>query len=220
MGDIIFTVSGIIAGIATLIFLFCIPAIFISKKNRVIWGKRCLISLSCIMVSMFILNVFEEEADISKIEIVENKTTDNKEKKPNDPVESMATWKEQFPENLIVEIENAFSEIGENPNNIESIKYRDTRKTDLFERHNYVVEFFDNRENLSEVFDNDKMGWIHNSSYLITTEEWYDGEPEKKEYPEEYLLSIKFWNGEDITTNINQWTHTGLGDLQTTENKK
>ncbi len=123
-------------------------------------------------------------------------------------------WKEQFSLELAEEIAEAFTEIGEKPENIESIEYNIVREMDLFDRKNYVVTFTDSRKNLTEVFDSDKMGWVHHPTYLITTEEWHEGEPERAQYPREYLVSIKYWNGEDITTNVLQWSHTGNGELQ------
>ena len=55
---------------------------------------------------------------------------------------------------------------------------------------------------------------VNHPSYLITTEGWNEDEPERGQYPEEYLGTIKFWDGEDIPTNMNQWMHTGGGELQ------
>jgi hypothetical protein len=116
-------------------------------------------------------------------------------------------WKDSLPSDLANEIEMAFSEIGENPNNIVSIEYVDTHSSGyIFERKCYKVEF-------SYSFGN--PGWKHAREYRITTQNYFDGEPEKEQYPDEFLVTIKFWSGNDgHGTNINQWAWTGGGELQ------
>lgn len=116
-------------------------------------------------------------------------------------------WKDNFPADLANEIETAFSEIGENPDNIVSVEYVDTHTSGyIFERKCYKVEF-------SYSFGN--PGWKHARNYLITTQNYFDGEPEKEQYPDEFLVTIKFWAGDDgHWTNINQWTWTGNGEKQ------
>ena len=116
-------------------------------------------------------------------------------------------WKANYPAELVSEFEAAFSEIGENPDNIVSVEYVDTHTSGyIFERKCYKVEF-------SYSFGN--PGWKHSSKYLITTQNYFDGEPEKEQYPDEFLVTIKFWAGDDgHWTNENQWSWTGGGKLQ------
>ena len=118
-----------------------------------------------------------------------------------------AKWKDGLPDDLATEIEMAFSEIGENPDNIVSVEYVDTHTSGyIFERKCYKVEF-------SYSFGN--PGWKHAREYRITTQNYFDGEPEKEQYPDEFLVTIKFWSGNDgHGTNINQWAWTGGGELQ------
>lgn len=117
------------------------------------------------------------------------------------------SWKANYPAELASEFEAAFSEIGENPNNIVSVEYVDTHTSGyIFERKCYKVEF-------SYSFGN--PGWKHAKNYLITTQNYFDGEPEKAQYPDEFLVTIKFWAGNDgHGTNVNQWSWTGNGEKQ------
>ena len=116
-------------------------------------------------------------------------------------------WKDNLPADIANEIETAFSEIGENPDNIVSVEYVDTHTSGyIFERKCYKVEF-------SYSFGN--PGWKHAREYLITTQNYFDGEPEKEQYPDEFLVTIKFWAGDDgHGTNVNQWSWTGNGEKQ------
>ena len=100
-----------------------------------------------------------------------------------------------YPE-LIADIEKAFSEIGEDPENIKSIKYDSVKETALFDRRDYKVTF------------------KRKQFYRITTEEWHEGEPEREQYPREYLVTIKFWMDDKQSTSVNEWTHTGNGKQQ------
>lgn len=109
------------------------------------------------------------------------------------------SWKNDLPIDLVKDINYAFSEIGENTDNIQSIEYIDSRETELFSMKDYKVTF--------------SMKYEHYRWYRITTREWNTGEPERSEYPREYLATIKFWS-DDNDTNINQWTQTGNGKLQ------
>lgn len=104
---------------------------------------------------------------------------------------------------LLDEVKAAFIEIGEDPEKISSIEYVDSHSSGyIFTQRHYKVEF-------------KRIGWEHNRWYMLTTQEYYDGEPEKNEYPDEFLTTIKFWVGDDgHSTNILQWSHTGNGKLQ------
>ena len=148
--------------------------------------KRLLILFSVVMVMLLVGCSQVVDADID-----------------NDKVESSATWQTNFSEELVGEIKAAFIEIGENPDNIVSVEYVSTNTSGyVFERKNYKVEFL-------------KRGYVHSRYYKLTTQIYFDGEPEKVEYPNEFLVTLKFWRGEDGTgTNINQWTWTGNGKLQ------
>lgn len=121
------------------------------------------------------------------------------------------SWKDGFSEELVLEIEQAFVEIGENPEYIISVEYVKDRETDLFIRRDYKVTF--DKGEFSDLFDWDKKKWNHAVEWRITTEEWNEGEPEREQYPREYLVTIKFWT-DDESTNILQWSHTGNGKLQ------
>ena len=105
------------------------------------------------------------------------------------------------------QIEEAFAEIGENPNNIISVKYVDTHTSGyVFEQKCYKVEFKWSLGN---------PGYKHSRYYRIVSQNYYDGEPEKKEYPDEFLCTIKYWVGDDgHNTNVNQWSWTGNGEKQ------
>lgn len=132
--------------------------------------------------------------------------------KPETPDEPITDWREGFSETLVAEIEGAFTEIGENPDNIESIEFMETRTSGyVFERTDYKVSFLKKTGN--------KGNWKHSQYYRITTQNYFDGEPEKVEYPNEFLVTIKFWIGDDgKSTNINQWSWTGNGEMQRQEN--
>lgn len=124
-----------------------------------------------------------------------------------EPEEKVAKWKEGLPAGLAQEIEDAFVEIGEDPDNIVAIEHVDTHTSGyIFERKCYRVEF-------SYSFLN--PGWKHSKEYRVTTQNYFDGEPEKAEYPDEFLVTLKFWAGDDgHGTNINQWSWSGGGELQ------
>lgn len=116
-------------------------------------------------------------------------------------------WRNDLPADLVAEIEAAFTEIGENPDNIVSVEYVDTHTSGyIFERKCYRVEF-------SYSFGN--PGWKHARNYRISTQNYFDAEPEKEQYPDEFLITIKFWAGDDgHGTNVNKWSWTGDGELQ------
>lgn len=121
--------------------------------------------------------------------------------------EEITAWQDTVPISLAKEIEAAFAEIGENPDNIVNVEYVDTHTSGyIFERKCYRVEF-------SYSFLN--PGWKHAKEYRIKTQNYFDGEPEKEQYPDEFLVTISFWIGEDgHGTNINQWSWTGNGEMQ------
>ena len=129
--------------------------------------------------------------------------------KPDEPpqTEITKTWKDDFSTVLAAEIERAFTEIGENPQNIVSVKYVDTHTSGyIFEQKCYKVEFSWSLGN---------PGYKHSRYYRIVTQNYFEGEPEKEQYPNEFLATIKFWAGDDgHGTNINQWSWTGNGELQ------
>lgn len=116
-------------------------------------------------------------------------------------------WQDEFPDKLAHEIESAFAEIGENPDNIIKVTYIKTSSTGyIFEQKDYKVEF-------SWSFGN--PGYNHSRYYRITTQNYFEGEPEKAEYPDEFLATIKYWVGDDgFGTNVNQWAWTGNGEKQ------
>lgn len=121
-------------------------------------------------------------------------------------------WKKDIPAELAADIERAFTEIGENPDYIESIEYVDTVETAFFYNRDYKITF--DKGSLVDMLDPET--WVHSRFYRITTQEWFDSEPEKDIYPFEYLTSIKFWT-DDNTTNINQWAQNGTGELQSAD---
>lgn len=118
-----------------------------------------------------------------------------------------AEWEKNFSNELAKEIEKAFTQIGENPKNIIKVTYLGTRSTGyIFEQKDYKVEF---------AWSFGKPRYKHSRYYRITTQNYFDGEPEKADYPDEFLATIKFWVGDDgYGTNINQWSWTGNGEKQ------
>ena len=110
-------------------------------------------------------------------------------------------WKKGIPTELIENIESAFIEIGENPEFIESLECINAVETAFFRNRDYKITF--DKGKISDILD--PKTWVHSRFYRITTQEWFDSEPEKIIYPVEYLMTIKFWN-DDNATNINQWT--------------
>lgn len=116
-------------------------------------------------------------------------------------------WRAELSPELVAEIEAAFTEIGENPDNIISIEYVDIHTSGyVFEQKCYKVEF-------AWSFMN--PGYEHSRYYRIVTQNYYDGEPEKEQYPNEFLCTIKYWAGDDgHGTNVNQWSYTGNGKMQ------
>ena len=124
---------------------------------------------------------------------------------PSSVVEEPEWWEGVVSKEVAEDIAAAFTEIGEDPTEIESIEYDSVRETDLFDRRDYKVTF--RMDSLKD------KGWVHNRFYRITTEEWHEGEPERKQYPREYLVTIKFWT-DDNTTNVLQWSDSGNGELQ------
>lgn len=112
-------------------------------------------------------------------------------------------WRAELSPELVAEIEAAFAEIGENPDAIVSVEYVDLHTSGyVFEQKCYKVEL-------------SRFGFKHSRHYRIVTQNYYEGEPEKEEYPNEFLCTIKYWVGDDgHGTNVNQWSHTGNGKKQ------
>jgi hypothetical protein len=117
------------------------------------------------------------------------------------------SWRDNFSPELVVEIESAFAEIGENPDNIINVEYVDIHTSGyVFEQKCYKVEF-------DWSFGN--PGYKHSRYYRIVTQNYFDGEPEKEQHPNEFLCTIKYWAGDDgHNTNVNQWSWTGNGEKQ------
>lgn len=187
-----------------------------SKKDRRKWGRRFFLFLLLMVVSLVGFALTSEDTPFAENDVPDETQNDTviteDSQKENEPQSSIETnWKNQFPDELVAEIESAFIEIGEKPEHIICVEYVDVRETDLFDRRDYYVEFA--KGELEDVFDYDERTWIHAPEYRITTEEWHEGEPEREQYPREYLVSIKFWDSNDAT-NILQWSHTGNGKLQ------
>lgn len=121
------------------------------------------------------------------------------------------TWKDKMPnQDLVSDIEKAFTEIGEDPDNIISVEYVQTKTSDLYYRRDYKVVF--EKGKAKDLLTGERK-WIHAYEWRITTEEWFEGEPERELYPREYLVTIRFWRDDDATS-ILQWSHTGNGKLQ------
>jgi hypothetical protein len=116
-------------------------------------------------------------------------------------------WRSKLSPKLVAEIEAAFEEIGENPDNIISVTYVDKHTSGyVFEQKCYKVEFD---------WSFGKPGYKHSRYYRIVTQNYFEGEPEKAQHPNEFLCTIKYWAGDDgHGTNVNQWSHTGNGDKQ------
>lgn len=148
----------------------------------------------------------EREADSDNVTEVASSEDETMEKE-----EFIPEWRTTMEPGLVEDIDKAFTEIGENPRYILSVEYDSVRKTDLFDRKDYKVTF--DKGNIIDLFDEDDRKFVHAVEYRITTEEWHEDEPEREQYPREYLVTIKFWF-DDNTTNINQWMHTGGGELQ------
>ena len=118
-----------------------------------------------------------------------------------------SSWRDNLSPKLVSEIESAFTEIGENPDNIIKVEYVDIHTSGyVFEQKCYKVEF-------SWSFG--KPGYKHSRYYRIVTQNYFEGEPEKEQFPDEFLCTIKYWAGDDgHSTNVNQWAWTGNGVKQ------
>lgn len=229
---IFFAISGVVFFPSLASVLFCLLAAllipikkiqnFWHEKFRKKWIKPILVILLFFGAAASIPefadettieypeSVVEEPVDGESVELPIDDTLKETIVSDEEPIVE-ETWRNQFSEELVRDIEQAFEEIGENADNITYIEYVGVRETDLFDRRDYKVEF--DRGEFKDALDEDKRPWRHNRWYLITTEEWHEGEPERDQYPREYLVTIKFW-AEGVTTNINQWAHTGGGELQ------
>ena len=136
-------------------------------------------------------------------------TDSNQEVEEKKETEVIEWWSELKEPELKNDIVKAFEEIGEKPEYIISIEHVKDRKTDLFVRREYKVCF--DKGDIFDLIDEDDKHFIHAAEWRITTEEWNEGEPEREQYPREYLVTIKFWFDDD-TTNVLQWSHTGNGE--------
>ena len=122
----------------------------------------------------------------------------------NTPTEIVETtnvpeWATGLAPELALEIELAFTEIGENPENIQTFEYVETKNTALFTNHHYRVTFY--------------FPWKNTKSYRVVTEDWFEGEPEKALYPYGYVRSIEFWTDDD-TSSTCYWSHYSGGEYQ------
>ena len=195
--------SFVILLLQWLLLFVCVPLLVLSivfiVKSRKPWTKVLSI-MSCVVVSVFLLL---GGGVVSSIEGAESETT------PAETTQSEkeASWRDDLSPKLVAEIESAFIEIGENPDNIISVEYIDTHTSGyVFEQKCYKVEF-------SWSFLN--PGYKHSQYYRIVTQNYYEGEPEKEQFPDEFLCTIKYWAGEDgHGTNVNQWSWTGNGVKQ------
>ena len=119
---------------------------------------------------------------------------------------AVVSWRDNLPADLADQIATAFTEIGENPDNIKYIEYMDTHPTMIFDKKCYKVEF-------QYTFGNPK--WEHARDWVVVTQDYYEGEPEDAEIPGEFLIGLKFWAGDDgHGTNIYQWSWKGRGEMQ------
>lgn len=125
--------------------------------------------------------------------------------------ESTEWWSNLEEPALKDDIINAFKEIGEKPEYIISIEHVKDIETDLFVRRHYKLCF--DKGNILDLFDDDDKHFINAVEWRIITIEWYEGEPEREQYPREYLSAIKFWKDDDSTM-VLQWSQLGDGVLQ------
>lgn len=94
---------------------------------------------------------------------------------------------------LAQSIKNALVEIGRE-HKIQEISLDTTRETDIFVVRIYRLD--------TSVYN-----------YWIWTREWKEGEPERAEYPSEYLTAIKPWSS-DGHMGDNLWADDGSGSEQ------
>ena len=175
--------------------------------------RRLLVSVGCMVGTFAIIASYptkdtpeKAEAKPATTEVAKEEPKKEKTPKP-EASEKKKGWQDKLPAHLVKEIEAAFTEIDEDPGNIVNVEYVDTHTSGyIFEQKCYKVEF-------SYSFLN--PGWKHSKEYRIVTQNYFEGEPEKEEYPDEFLATIKYWAGDDgHGTNINQWTWTGNGEKQ------
>lgn len=168
----------------------------ISRKETKLVKRKFLVSLCMAFCLLIVIGAFYpgEEDEGEKTAQDNNDSTYSEDVETTEP-----TWKSSIPAGVAIDLEYAFAEIDENIDEIECIEYVGEKTTALFVRRDYKVSL--------------TMGYEHSRWYRITTEEWNEGEPEREKYPREYLVTIKFW-AEDNSTNINQWTASGNGELQ------
>jgi len=184
-----------------MIGLVCLPLlvltiVFIAKSCKP--AIKTLSVVSCVMASIFLIVCTGMAVSVRYDEINNDTETTMVETEAEE-----SGWRADFSPELVAEIEAAFTEIGENPDKIVSIEYVDTHTSGyVFEQKCYKVEL-------------SRFGFKHSRHYRIVTQNYYDGEPEKEEYPNEFLCTIKYWVGDDgHGTNVNQWSWTGNGVKQ------
>lgn len=102
------------------------------------------------------------------------------------------TWKDNISESLAVEIENAVAVIDENEMGIFTVTGVDLVRENV----GYICTFRYYKLTVHWSFEPTE----NNREYVIRTREWHDGEPEKEEYPNEYLECINKWVSEDNLT--------------------
>lgn len=195
-------------------FLIALVVSALLRKNAKKYVKGLKISLICFavaFVSGIIIGAVLPDGETDTKPTTETTATATEAvastTAPTEAVVEFADWRDDYTADLVAEIEAAFSDIGEKPENIISVEYVDTHTSGyVFERKCYKVEFKHSLGN---------PGWKHAREYRIMTQNYFEGEPEKEQYPDEFLITIKFWAGDDgHGTNINQWSWTGGGELQ------
>lgn len=193
-----------------------------SKGNRIITDEAETMNLTENKWFRIVVAILAIGLVSSIIARNDNGTVDKGEKQPIESIGELveatessphiAEWKIGWNPCLTEEIERAFSEIGENPQHIESVELANTSDSPFFVRKEYKVTF--DRGEFEDILEPET--WVHSRFYRITVQEWKDGEPEKDLYPHGRLMSIQFWTDDD-STNINQWAQNGAGELQDPE---
>lgn len=175
------------------LIVLTIIGIALSRKKT----NKVLSIIACVVVSTFVL--------VAGMAVSETEGTHEQQGQEETP--KTDSWRDELSPKLVAEIESAFTEIGENPDNIISVEYVDTHTSGyVFEQKCYKVEF-------DWSFGN--PGYKHSRRYRIVTQNYYEGEPEKEQYPDEFLCTIKYWVGDEgHNTNVNQWSWTGNGEMQ------
>ena len=195
------------------VFFFPIMFLLFIAKNQNLTKCKKVVIIIAFSIFLFLgnfLSTQEEAADTSPAQNTNDEPTIITSYTPTEQPKVANWWTGLKTPELKDDIEIAFKEIGENPENIISVEHVKDRKTDLFIRRDYKVCF--DKGEFSTLFSDDRP-WVNSIEWRITTEEWYEGEPEREQHPREYLVAIKFWFDDD-STNILQWSHNGNGELQ------